>query len=151
MSSITRTTQPYEIINAKRKLDENDKGHEKRKSNMAQKQYCTSKQEQKKKKKKKENNIHATHTNGIVDINTLPLPPFTFFFHTPSEMMLPMLNTLFLPPRPSCSNGARESWIMGYPPLTDTDGNGGEEGDDDDEPVLVPPPTPPAACLSGAR
>ena len=40
---------------------------------------------------------------------------------------------------------------MGYPLLTDTDGNAGEERDDDEPVVLAPPPTLPDACLSGAR
>lgn len=67
-----------------------------------------------------------------------------------------MLSTLFFPGIPtarpaSCSNGARESGIMEYPPPTeaDADGNAGEEGDDD-EPAF-PPPTAPDECLSGAR
>jgi len=90
----------------------------------------------------KGNNIRTVCTGYI---NTrLPTP-----FHTPSEMILPIFSTLFLPetitPRPgSCSNGARESDTMGYPPFTEADGSAGDEGDEDG-------PAPPDPCLSGAR
>ena len=92
----------------------------------------------------KGNSIRAACTGYI---NTRSPAPF----YTPSEMILPMLNTLFLPdtatPRPgSCSNGARESCAM-YPPFAEADGSAGDGGDED-EPAL---PTPPDPCLSGAR